>query len=167
MASVVSNPPVVDKTLAWLASFIHNSYPESRLLSAPPLTPQCSFESLFALPEPTKTNCPRFRLYPRVEEIIGDVCDRASTLAKGSKPLSAILPKRRRSHSVADAPDFTASLALNPDFSQLAENKSISNKLMGMVSFFELERLESPAKSLLETNSFSLFAVGPSLATQA
>ena len=60
-----------------------------------------------------------------MEEIIGDVRDRASTLAMGSKPLSDILPKWRHSHSVADAPDFTAPLAVNPDFLRLAENKTI------------------------------------------
>ena len=44
VASVVPNPPVVNKTLARLASFIHDSYPESRPLSAPPWY---GFESLF------------------------------------------------------------------------------------------------------------------------
>ena len=156
VASVVSNPTVVDKTLAQLASFIHDMYPESRPLSAPLLAARCSFESLFVLSDPPESNRPCFDLYPRVE-IIGNVRYCASTLAEESKPLSAILPKWRRSHSVADVPDFTTPLAVNPDFSLLAENKAISNKCLGTVSFFELEHLESSAKSLLEANSFSLW----------
>ena len=33
------------------------------------------------------------------------------------------IAQRRRSQSVADVTDFTAPLAVNPDFSRLAENK--------------------------------------------
>ena len=71
---------------------------------------------------------PRFRLYSRVDEILADVRDRADKLAKTSKPLSAILPRHWRSHSVVDVADFTTPLALNSDFSHLAENKSVLTK---------------------------------------
>ena len=48
-ASVTSNPPVVDKTVARFAAFIHEQYPESCLLSAPSLAPRCGFEVLYIL----------------------------------------------------------------------------------------------------------------------
>ena len=99
----------------------------------------------------------RASVYPHVDEIMTDVRERAAVIAKGTKPLSAILPKRHRSHSVADVADFTTPLAVNPDFSQLTENKSISTERVGTVSFFELERMESSIKSLLEANSYSLW----------
>ena len=115
-ASVVSNPPVVDKSVARLATFIHDEYLESRPLSAPLLAPRCGFESLYALSEPSESTHPRFRLYPLVDEILADVCDLADTLAKTTKPLSTILPRCRRSHLMADVTDFTAPLMINTDF---------------------------------------------------
>ena len=90
-ASVVSSPLVMNKALARLAAFIRDESSKSRPLSAPPLAPRCSFESLFA--DPPELTRPRFRLYPCVEEIVSDVRDCASTLAKTSKPLSMVLPK--------------------------------------------------------------------------
>ena len=56
-----------------------------------------------------------------------------------------------------DPPQFTAPLTVNVDFSWLVENKKISYKRVGIVTFFELERLESSANSLLEANAFSLW----------
>ena len=38
--SIVSNPPVVNKTLLRLAIFIYENYPESHQLSSPPLAPR-------------------------------------------------------------------------------------------------------------------------------
>ena len=68
-------------------------------------------------------------------------------LSKTTKPLSAILPRRRHSHSVANVADFTAPLALNTDFSQLAENKPILTKQAGTISFFEMQQMESSTHS--------------------
>ena len=154
MDLVTSNPPVVDKTLVCLANFVHEQYLESRLLSAPP---RCRFESLFALsdlPEPTR---PRFQLYPRVADIVQATRDRATNLTKGTNPLSSILPKKHRLQSVADEPEFATPQVLNPDFSRLAKNKTISDKCLGMVSFFKLKRMEGCVKALLKANSFSFW----------
>ena len=78
-------------------------------------------------------------------------------MAKGSKALSAILPKKRRLHNFADESGYATPLSLNPDFSRLAENKTISKKRMGPISFFELECLEGCSKALLESNSYALW----------
>ena len=154
--SVVSNPWVVNKTVC-LAAFMHDHYPESRPLSAPLLALRCGFELLFAVSGPPESTRPHFRLYPRVADIVQKTCDSAATLAKGTKPLSAILPKKRRLQSVMDEPDFATPLMVNPDFSRLAENKTISNKRLGTVSFCELERMEGCTKALLKANSFSFW----------
>ena len=100
---------------------------------------------------------PCFRLYPRVDELIDKTRERAAILAKASKPLAAILPKKRRLHMVAGAPIFSTPLPLNPDFSRLAENKSVARKRMGSVTFSELKRLEGCSKALLESNSYAMW----------
>ena len=144
---MTSNPLAVDKTLVCLANFVHERYLESRPLSAPPLALRCGFESLFAvsdLPEPTR---PCFRLYPRVADIVQATRDCATNLAKSTKPLSSILPKKHRLQSVADEPEFATPQVLNPSFSRLAKNKTISDKCLGMVSFFELKRMEGCVKA--------------------
>ena len=93
----------------------------------------------------------------QVADIVQNTRDCAATLAKGTKPLSAILLKKHRLQSVADEPDFATPLTVNPDFSRLTENKTISIKCLGTVSFIELEYMEGCAKALLEANSFFLW----------
>ena len=151
------NPRVVDKTLVCLGNFIHERYPESPPLSAPLLAPRCGFELLFVVSDPPESTRPRFRLYPRVADVVQATRDRDANLAKGTKQLSSILPKKRRLQSVADEPKFGTPQVLNPDFSRLPENKTISNKRLSTVSFFELEGIEGCTKALLEANSFSLW----------
>ena len=149
-------PP--DRTLIRLVNFVYDKYPNSRPLFSPPLAQRCGFESLYAVSDPQETSSPRFRLYPRVEKLLDKTSERAATLTKRLKPLSAVLPKKRRLHNVEDALDFATLLTLKPDFSRLAENKSISTKRMSSVTFSELERLEGCSKALLESNSYSLLS---------
>ena len=58
--SVASHPPVVDKMLVCLASFIHDRYPESRPLSSP--VASWSVLNLLALSTPPESHHPPFRL---------------------------------------------------------------------------------------------------------
>ena len=145
-ASVTSNLPVVDKTVAQFAAFILEQYPESLPLSAPLLAPHCCFEVVCALSELAESTRPCFRLYPQVDEILADVHDRAETLAKTSKLLFSVLPRRHRSHSVADVTDFNALLCLTSDFSHLAENKTVSSKRAGTITFFKSVWRAPPAR---------------------
>ena len=161
--SVASHPLVVGKTLVCLAGFIHERYPESRPLSSPLFAPWCGFESLYVVSDPLEPLRLRFRLYPRIAEIIQGTRNSADSLAKRTKPLSSVLPKKRRLHSVADEPEFASPQVLNPGFSRLVENKSILNRCMSSVSFFELERLEGCTKALLEANSYSLWLMSSPL----
>ena len=156
VVSVASNPPAVDKTIARFAAYIHDQFPDSRPFTAPSQAPH-GFEVFYTVTDPPDSNRPLFHLYPRVAEIVDDVRDRADKLAQSSKPLLSVLPKCCLFHSVADVADFTAPCALNSDFSRLTENKSISVKRAGTISFFEMERVESSTRSLLEGQSYSLW----------
>ena len=153
--SVVSTPLVADRTFIRLVNFIYDKYPESCPLSSPPLVPRCGVESLHVVSDPLETSYPRFCLYPRVRELLDKTSERAATLAKGSKPLLAILPKKRH-HNVADTTGFATPLTLNTDFSWLAENKLILKKHMVSVTFSELERLEGCSKALSVVPSTSV-----------
>ena len=106
----------MDKTVARLANFIHDEYPDSCLLSAPPLALCCGFEALYALSEPSESTRPCFRLSPRLDEILTDIRDCVAVLAKGTKPLSAILPKRLRSHLWQMLPILPPRLRSTPIF---------------------------------------------------
>ena len=149
VASVVSNPPVVDKSVARFVTFIHEQYPESHPLSAPSLAPRCGFEALCALSKPPESTQPRFRLYSQLEEILTDVCGCTDILPKTYKPLSSILLRCHRSHLVADVANFNAPLSLNSKFSLLVENKTVSSKRVGIITFFEMERMKSSTRLLL------------------
>ena len=156
-ASVASNLPAVDKTVTRLAAYIHDQFPDLCLLTASSQAPRCGFEAFYAVVDPLDSNRPRFCHYRRVTDIVDDILDSANKHAQTSKPLSSVLPKCRRFHSVTDVADFTAPRALNSDFSRLAENKTISLKCSGMISFFEMERVESSTRSLLVGQSYSLW----------
>ena len=59
------------------------------------------------------------------------------------KLLSVVLLKKNRKRTVADKPEFSTAPAVNPDFSLLTENKFVSNKHWGSITFLEMERMES------------------------
>ena len=96
-------------------------------------------------------------LYPRVSDILVDISDRAASLARRSKPLSAVLPKKVRKYAVADAQHFSTAQPLNPNFARLCGNKAVSNKRWGSVTFAEMQRLERVSQASLEACSYSLW----------
>ena len=105
-----------DSAFARLADLIYDVCPNSWLLMDTSRPPQCEFEGWFGQPEASPAR-PHFRLYPRVAEVESEVTAKAGSLARRSKPLSSIPTTRFHRHAVADMPDFTSSLALNPSFS--------------------------------------------------
>ena len=142
----------IEHSLIRLSKFIYDQYPESRPLSSP-LPPRCS-ESLFAPADPPESSRPRFRLYPRVREVMDATHERAVSLSHKLKPSSEVLPKKNGKHTVADELKFSTAPAVNLDFSRLTENESVSNKLWGSIIFLEME---SVSRALLEANSNSLW----------
>ena len=61
-------------------------------------------------------------------------CER--TMSQKMKLLSAVLPKKNWKHSVADVLHFSTALPINPNFSLLTSNKTVSNKRWGFHYFF-------------------------------
>ena len=161
--SVVSSSPVLDNTVTRSIDFVYDQYPESRPLSPPSLPPRFRFENLFAVSDPPGLFRPRLHLYPWVSEVIGQTQERSAKLARESKPLSKVFPSKHRLIHIADQPEFSATLLLNPDFSRLAGNKSIAKTCLGSISLSDLEKLERASKSLLEGNSYALWLMSAML----
>ena len=153
--STVSVTP--DRSAVRLANFVYDSYPGSRPVATPPVAPRCDFEALYALSDPPESSHPRFAIYPRVCDILREVDDRAASLARHSKPLSAVLPKKVRRYGVVNSQHFSVAQPINLDFTRLCGNKVVSNKRWGSVTFAEMHRLESMSQSSLEACSFSLW----------
>ena len=93
------------------------------------------------------------RLYPRVSEIQTAASDYAANLARESRPLFKILPSKRRSLSIGDAPDFCKQRFLNADFSRICRSKSVPRSRMASVSLADLERLDHATRMVLADDS--------------
>ena len=158
---------IPDRSTVRLANFVYDSYPGSRPVAAPPVAPRCDFEALYALSDPPESSHPRFAIYPRVSDILGEVDERAAALARRSKPLSAVLPKKVRRYAVADSQRFSVAQPISPDFARLCGNKVVSNKRWGFITFAEMQRLESVSQSSIEACSFSLWMMSGLLSVEA
>ena len=88
--SVVELPPP-DKTYARLVEYIYDRFPHSRPASAPRLPPWCEFEGFFAISDSTPASRQNLLLYPRVSELVDSSADRASRLARESRPLHRVV----------------------------------------------------------------------------
>ena len=62
--------------------------------------------------------------------------ERAAALSRKMKPLSTVLLKKNRKHSVADVLEFSNAPPVNPDFSRLTDNKTVYNKRWGSMTFW-------------------------------
>ena len=95
---------------------------------------------------------------------MSEVADRAATLHRCSKPLSAVLPRKIRLYAVADQPLFVALQPVTPSFSRLAVASAVGSKRWGSVTFAEMERLERLFRCQLEATSSSLWMMSRILA---
>ena len=100
---------------------------------------------------------PKLCLYPRVSEIVSETQDRSAKLVLESKPIYRVLLLKSRMFAVADEPNYTRLLLVNPDFSRLTANRTIAKTCAGTVSFLDMECLEKCSQSLLEGNSHALW----------
>ena len=148
-----------DSTSARLADLIYEVCPDSCPLQDATRQLRCGFEGWFGQPESSASQ-PRFRLYPRVEEVAA----RAEALARCSKPLSQIIPPCSHRYAITDRPLFAASLAVNPSFAQLAGARAIGSRRWGSITFSEMERLERLFRAQLEMTSSSLWLMSRILA---
>ena len=149
----VADPPVQDKTYTRLVEFIYNRFANSRPSASAQLPPRCEFESFFAVSDPPSASRQNLTVCPRVSEIIDSSSDRASLLARESRPLHRVVPLRRKMFFVGDNPDFCNARFVNPDFSRISKNKTILKSRNSSVSLADLERVESGSRSILAGDS--------------
>ena len=143
-----------------MADLIYETCPESRPAADAKHPPRCGFEAWFG--QPLSSSSPqRFRLYPRVAEVESEALAWAEALARCSKPLSQVLPRRSCKYTVADDPLYASSQPVNPSFAQLAGAKAVGSKRWGSISFSEMERV---FWNQLEVTSSSLWLMSGILA---
>ena len=96
----------------------------------------------------------RFRMYPRVAEVLEEVAARSEALAHRAKPLSRVIPARARSYALADDAVFAFSQPVNSSFAQLAGSRAVGSRRWGSITFSEMERLERLFQNQLEVTVF-------------
>ena len=69
--------------------------------------------------------------------------ERAAALSRKMNLLLAVLPKKNWKQLVTDVTDFATALPVNPDFSRLTDNKTVSSMHWGSITFLEMDRMES------------------------
>ena len=151
-----------DTASARLADLIYEVCPASRPLFDAK-APRCEFEAWFGQPEASASR-QRFRMYPRVAEVLEEVAARSESLARRSRPLSRVIPARARAYAMADDAIFTSSQPVNSAFSQLVGYRSLAARRWGSVTFSEMERLERLFQGQLEVTSSSLWLMSGILA---
>ena len=148
---------VRESASARLADLIYEVCPDSRPLFDA-RAPRCSFEAWFGQPEAAASK-QRFRMYPRVAEVLEEVAARSEALARRAKPLSCVIPARAPSYALADDTVFASSQPVNSPFAQLA-----GSRRWGSITFSEMERLERLFQGQLEVTSSSLWLMSGILA---
>ena len=149
---VVDLPPP-DRTYSRLVNYIHERFPHSRPSSAPRLPPRCEFEEFFSISDSAPAARQNLAIYPRVSELVDASSDRASRLARESRPLYRVVPLKRKIFRVGDQPDYCAARFLNPDFSRISKNKNILKTRASSVSLADLEKLDRGSRTILAGNS--------------
>ena len=124
-----------DTASAHLADLIYEVCPASRPLFDAK-APRCDFEAWFGQPEASASR-QRFRMYPRVAEVLEEVAARSESLAPRSRQLSRVIPAR--AHAMADDAIFTSSQPVNSAFSQLVGSRSLGARRCGSITFSEME----------------------------
>ena len=143
----------VDRAFAHLINYIYERFPHAEPQTAASAAPRCDYESYFAVVDPPEPSRKLMRLYPRVSETQASASDYAANLARESRPLFKILPSKRRSLSIGDAPDFCKQRFLNADFSRICRSKSVPRSCMASVSLTDLKRLDRATRMVLAGDS--------------
>ena len=97
-------------------------------------------------------------------EVQEEVAARSESLARRSKPLSRVIPARARTYALADDAVFASSQPVNSAFAQLASSRALGSRRWGLVTFFDMERLERLFQGQLEVTSSSLWLMSGILA---
>ena len=134
-----------DRTCARLIDFIYNRFADLRPSASASAPPRCEFEDFFAVADPPSAARHNLTVYPRVAEIVDSSAERASRLARESRPLHRVVPLRRKMFFVGDIPNYCNAWFVNPDFSRISKHKTIfktrtsSVNLAGFPYYFSLD----------------------------
>ena len=131
----------------------HDRFPHSRPASAPRLPPRCEFKEFFAISESAPAARQNLLIFPRVSELVDSSADRASRLARESRPLHRVVPLKRKMFHIGDQPDYCAARFLNPDFSRISKNKTILKTRASSVSLADFEKLDRGSRTILAGDS--------------
>ena len=101
-------------------------------------------------PAATKQN---LTVYPRVAELVDSSAERASHLARESRPLHRVVPLRRKMFYIGDNPDYCNARYINPDFARISKTKNILKTRTSSVNLPDLERLKRGSRTILAGDS--------------
>ena len=96
----------MDRTYARLVNFIHDRFAHSRPSTSAHVPPRCDFEDYFAVSDPPPATRQNLTVYPRVAELVDSSAERASRLARESRPLHRVVLLRRKMFYIRDNPDY-------------------------------------------------------------
>ena len=80
-------------------------------------------------------------------------CEKASRLARESKPLHKVVPLRCKIFFVGDDQDFCSAHFVNPDFSRISNSKTILKSRLSSVSLSDLEKIERATRTVIAGDS--------------
>ena len=143
---------MLDKTYAKLINFIYDRFSNSLPSSSATSPPRCELEEFFALSDPPASR-QNLTVYPRVSEIVDASADRASRLARESRPLHRVVPLRRKMFYVGDHPDYCNARFVNPDFARICKSKTMLKTRTSSVNLADLERIERASRTVLAGDS--------------
>ena len=149
----VADPPVLDKTFSRLINFIYDRFSHARPVTNASAPPRCDFEEYFAVSEPHTAARQNLTVYPRVSEIIDASSEKASRLARESRPLHEVVPLRRKVFFARDNQDFCNARFVNSDFARISNNKTILKTRLSSVNLADLERIERASRTVLAGDS--------------
>ena len=82
---------MLDKTFSRLINFIYDRFSHARPVTNASAPPCCDFEDYFAVSEPPTAARQNLTVYPKVSEIIDTSSEKASRLARESRPLHKVV----------------------------------------------------------------------------
>ena len=155
---------MLDRTVSRLIHFIYNKFAHSRPVSDASAPPRCNFEEYFAISDPPTSSRQNLTVYPRVSEIIDASSNKASRLARESRPLHKVVPLGCKIFFVGDDKDSRNARYVNPEFSRISNSKTILKSRLSSVSLIDLEKFERASRTVLAGNSQCFWVLSSLLA---
>ena len=144
---------MLDKTFSRLINFIYDRFSHARPVTNTSAPPRCDFEEYFPVSEPPIAARQNLTVYPRVSEVIDAILEKASRLARESRPLHKIVPLRRKVFFAGDNQDFCDARFVYFNFARISNNKTILKTRLSSVNLADLERIERASRTVLAGDS--------------